>query len=336
MSDLDPIDPESALDLYLDQRRDEVSEATLKSHEYRLEPFVRWAKSEDYTNMNDITGRDLHAFRVHRREEEDLKPVTLQGQLSTLRVFLRFCASIDAVPEGLPDKIMLPTVTKGDDVSETTLEPNRAEEILEYLRKYEYASRDHVVVLMLWRTGMRSGAIRGLDLDDFDRDERAVHIQHRPEEDTPLKNGSHGERWVALSEYLVRVLDDYIEGPRIEAVDEYGRTPLLTTREGRASRSTIRGTFYRWTRPCVIGEPCPHDRDPDECEAMTFDQASSCPSVRSPHDARSGAITAHLMDDVPTEIVSGRMDVSPKILERHYDRRSGREKMEQRREYLRD
>jgi len=336
-ADLDPIDPEAAVELYLDQRQDEVSESTRQTHEYRLDPFVKWCSTEgDVTNMNDLTGRDLHAYRVYRREEDDLKPVTLQGQLSTLRVFLRFCASIDAVPEGLPDKILLPTVSKGDDVSESTLEPNRAEAILAYLGKYEYGSRDHIIWLLLWRTGMRTGALRGIDLDDLDRDDPAVRIRHRPEEDTPLKNADHGERWVALTDYLVGVVEDYIDGPRVETTDEFGREPLLTTREGRASRSTIRDTFYRWTRPCMVGEECPHDREPEECEATTFDTATKCPSTRSPHDARSGAITAHLMDDVPTEIVSGRMDVSPKILNRHYDRRSGREKMEQRRDYLRD
>lgn len=333
--DLDPISPEAAVDLYLDQRQDEVSEQTRQSHEYRLQPFLQWCEENNYTNMNDLSGRDLHAYRVHRREEDDLKPVTLQGQLSTLRVFLRFCASIDAVPEGLPDKVLLPTVSGDDDVSETTLEPGRAETILGYLGRYHYASRDHVIFLTLWRTGMRTGALRGVDLDDLDTDEQAVRIRHRPDEDTPLKNGKNGERWVALSDHLLHVIKDYVDGPRIDTTDEFGREPLLTTREGRVSRSTVRDTFYRWARPCAYGEECPHDRDPDECEAATFDAASKCPSARSPHDARSGAITAHLSDDVPTQIVSERMDVSEQILARHYDRRSEREKMKQRREYLR-
>lgn len=70
------------MDLYLNHRRDELSDETHQSHKYRLKMFVEWCQEEGITNMNDLSGRDLHAYRVHRREEGGLKPVTLQGQLS--------------------------------------------------------------------------------------------------------------------------------------------------------------------------------------------------------------------------------------------------------------
>lgn len=333
-NDLDPLNPEAAVDLYLDHRQDEVSDATMQSHEYRLRAFLDWCEENDITNMNELGGRDLHAYRVDRRDDSNLKPVTLQGQLSTLRVFLRFCASIDAVPEGLAAKVLLPTVGGDEDVSESTLDPARAEAALDYLSRYQYASRPHVTLLLLWRTGMRTGAVRSIDLDDLELDDGAVHLTHDPDTDTPLKNGVNGKRWVALRRSTARAVGDYTEGPRIEIEDDFGRDPLLTTNKGRASRSTVRDTAYRWSRPCVLGDPCPHDRDPDDCEGMVYDKASKCPSSRSPHDWRSGAITAYLLDDTPTEIVSERMDVSQKVLGKHYDRRTAREKMEQRRDYL--
>ena len=101
--------------------------------------------------------------------------------------------------------------------------------------------------------------------------------------------------------------------------------------------STIQDTVYRLSRPCMLADrECPHDRDPDECEATGFDKASTCPNSRSPHDLRSGAVTAHLLDNVLVEIVSDRMNVSKKVLDRHYDRRNKRERMEQRRKFLRE
>jgi len=320
--------------LYLEHRQGEVSEQTLSSHRYRLSRFVEWCEEEaEIHNLNDLGGRDLHAYRVFRRETDELKSVTLQGQLSTLRVFLNFCASIDAVPESLHEKIMLPKVSEGEEASRTTLDEDRAKRALEYLEKYEYASRTHVTMLLLWRTGIRMGAARAIDLEDFDRDAPGIELVHRPKTGTPLKNKERGERWVALRNHTARVLGDYVDGPREDKRDDHDREPLLTTSRGRASLSCIRDGIYILTRPCKYGD-CPHDRNPDDCEAMTRATASKCPSSRSPHDVRSGAITAHLLDDVPVEVVSDRMNVSQDILDKHYDRRSEVEKMEQRREYL--
>jgi len=179
------------------------------------------------------------------------------------------------------------------------------------------------------------GSVRALDVGDFDRDAPGIELVHRPGQNTPLKNKEHGERWVALRPETAEILQDYIDGPRFDVRDEFDREPLLTTRQGRASRSCIRNTVYALTRPCEYGD-CPHDRVPEECEAMDRRRASKRSSSRSPHDVRSGAITSHLLDEVPAEIVSDRMDVSQKVLDTHYDRRTEREKMEQRREYLRN
>ena len=91
---------------------------------------------------------------------------------------------------------------------------------------------------------------------------------------------------------------------------------------------------YRWTRPCAHGKECPHDRDPDDCEANVRSAASKCPSSVSPHAIRHGSITHSLNSEIPDKVVSDRANVSPQVIEQHYDRRTEREKMEQRRDYL--
>ncbi|WP_251342682.1 hypothetical protein [Haloplanus halophilus] len=77
--DLDPLSPDTALERYLDHRSGEISDQILQTHRYRLGSFVERCEEDDFHNLNDLTGRDLHAYRVERREEGDLKPVTLQG-----------------------------------------------------------------------------------------------------------------------------------------------------------------------------------------------------------------------------------------------------------------
>ena len=106
--------PDEALKLYLRERSTEVTENTLQSHEYRLNHFVRWCNEvAEIENVNNLTGRDLHRYKLWRQEDGDLNQVSLKSQMDTLRVFLRFCASIDAVEPDLHSKVMSPTLSDG-------------------------------------------------------------------------------------------------------------------------------------------------------------------------------------------------------------------------------
>jgi len=346
--DLEPLAPAEAVEMYLAGRQDDATPKTLEGQASRLRAFVQWCEETGLENLNDLTGRSLYEYRIWRREGQGedrgpVKKVTLKSQLSTLRVFLKWCATVEAVPADLHDKVPLPVLEGDEDVSDSTLEPERALHIIDYLGRYHYASRDHVIWLLGWQTGARTSGLLALDLDDCDLDGThpqldgpAVHFVHRPTTDTRLKNGEKSERWNRLSQHTANVLADYIDGPRIAATDEHGRAPLLTTTHGRPHPSTIRDAFYRWTRPCFVGEACPHERDVETCEATSKDHASSCPSARSPHDMRSGRVTFHAREDVPRAVVSERMDASEEVLGKHYDRRSLREQAEQRSKYLSD
>ncbi len=288
---LEPIEPETALELYLADRENNVTEATIRSHRSRLGHFIRWCDNEGITNLNDLTGRKLHRYRLWRRDEGNLSPATEKTQMDTLRVFIRWVESIDGAPEDLHVKIRSPNLTGDDNVRDEMLEEERAEELLAYLRRYEYASRHHVVIALMWHTMMRAGAIHSLDVDDFDPEEKSLEVVHRPETDTPIKNSTDGERFIALSDEVCQLLIDWIEQRRPASLDEYSRKPLLTTSQGRAHTTTLRGDCYRYTRPCISTGECPHGRDIDDCRATEYERASECPSSESPHALRRGGIT---------------------------------------------
>ncbi|ACV46293.1 MULTISPECIES: tyrosine-type recombinase/integrase [Halomicrobium] len=344
--DLEPLSPSEAVDLYI-EARDDATEQTLQGQYYRLQAFIQWCDEEGIANLNELSGRDLYAYRVWRREGgysdegKELKTVTLRGDMGTLRAFLRFCGDIEAVPEALYEQVPLPKINPGQDVSESTPDPDRALEILDWLERYEYASRRHVIVLLFWHTGCRTGGLRALDVGDCDldgdrpgADGPAVHFVHRPNKGTPLKNKEKGERWNAISPHVAQILKDYIDGPREKETDDQGRAPLVTTKSGRVSRSCCRDTLYRVSPPCWRGEECPHDKDPDTCEWTHYSEMSKCPSSRSPHDVRSGRVTAHRLADEDRSLVSDRMNASEEILDKHYDRRNDRQKAEQRRNFF--
>jgi len=326
--------PREAVNEYLAEIKNELAATTHANHRYRLDQFIQWADKEGLTNMNDITGSKLQDFKQWK--SGDVAKVTVKNHLSTLRQFIEFCEDIDVAPNGVGRKIRLPTMQLGDDVNDTHLLPKEAKAILNYCEKYEYATLRHTAFYILWHTGMRSGGLRGLDVEDYDSHNGILSIRHRPETATPLKNKERTERDVSIKAAVTDVLDDFLNMHHPYVEDEHGRVPLVGTSNGRMEQTTLQRNIYTLTRPCHYTNECPHDRDMQECEATTYNTASKCPTSVSPHALRKGSITVHRKQNVPKEVASERMDVSGDVLDKHYDKRTEREKMQQRREYLND
>jgi len=285
-------------------------------------------------DVSELTKESVREIEEYRNQTDPAKP-TLKSFLDTLRVYLRFLHNYGYVEEELAEAANSPELKKKENVREDIVESDEAHATLEKLDRFNYASRNHALILLLWRTGMRTGSVRSLDLSDYNREEQYLNLNHRPESSTPLKNQGDGERYIALSDETCAILNDYIEENRFEVQDEAGRKPLLTTKNGHIARNTVRKWSYRLTRPCWYGEECPHNKNPEECKAKTNDNyAYECPSSVSAHAWRRGAITHFLHDDMPETLISDRANVSTDILDRHYDKRTEKEKMEQRRQYF--
>jgi len=335
MTETQDLDPQEAKEWYLDSRREELSDATYRAHKYRISPFVEFCEENDIEFLSDLNGRHFDRYKIWRREKGNLNNVTLNTQLSTLRVFIKWAEKVDAVPRSFHEYIDPPSMAPQEDVSEDILDDEDAADILRNLRKFDYASRNHAMMELLWHTGIRTGALRAIDLDHIDHEAMSIELRHKPEDDTPLKNGKAGERVVSLKGEVYDILSDYIDRNREDATDDSGREPLFSTDYGRISRQAVRRAVYGMTRPCIYRGSCPHKDDMDDCEAaQNVQNASKCPSTVSPHAVRKGAITWARLNDVPIDAVSGRMDVSPSILKKHYDQRTEEQEMENRRRYF--
>lgn len=331
---LEPIKPKTALELYLADRENELSQATIYSHKSRIGHLIRWCNENSIENLNELTGRKLQQYRIWRRNEGNLRPASEKTQMDTIRVFIRWLESIDAVIPDMSTKVLSPTLSIEDKVRDVRIDKEQIDPVLTHLKKYEYASLKHVSLTLLWKTMMRIGAAHALDLEDYYPDEQYLQVVHRPERGTAIKNKKRGERYVALSGETCALLDDWIESKRADSTDDYDRKPLLTTNQGRMAKSTLRDYCYQETRPCSISGICPDDRDLESCKATHRDHAAKCPFNVSPHAIRRGSITNALNNDIPSQVVGDRANVSQSVLEKHYDRRTKKEKMEQRRGFL--
>lgn len=280
----------------------------------------------------------LHVHKFENWRAKQVKETTLKCQLDTLRVFFDYIQKLNLCSEQLREAVESPTIEPEDEVRSDILSKEEAQQILNYQRKYEYASRDHALLVLTWRTGARLSGLRALDLEDYHPDEMYLEYKNREEQGTRLKNGNGGERMAALRPETCEVLEDYIKNNRYNVEDEQGREPLFTSQYGRVSKQGLRQWMYGLTRPCEYGRECPHGKDPSECRAARQRQyAYDCPSSVATHAVRRGAVTTMLSDDdTPLKAVSDRVNASTEVLEKHYDARDERSKMEKRRQFFTD
>ncbi|NLV09992.1 tyrosine-type recombinase/integrase [Halomicrobium mukohataei] len=345
-ADLEPTPPREAFDLWLQQL--DRAESTIESYQYRVRPFLEFCDANGIETLDQLTTRTVKEFEAERRG--DLQKQTLNNQFGTIRQFLEYCHDLEAVTEDVVRAINVPELTKEDRVNTEKLIAERAKPTLENLEKYRYASRDHVLFLLLWRTTARIGTLHSLDLkdvyvDEEDRERLRVELaegghspdaveqileeaelpfifpRNRADQGTNLKNRDDGERVINIADHVAEIVQDYIEVNRYEVTDDEGRHPLFTTRKGsgRLARSTMRNWIYILTQPCEFGGECPHDRDPETCEAREHGKGSKCPSSRSPHKIRTGSITWHRDNGWPVADLADKADTGEDLIKGVYD-----------------
>ncbi|MFC7047336.1 tyrosine-type recombinase/integrase [Halobacteriaceae archaeon GCM10025711] len=329
------LSPRDAVKRFLGRKQSERSDSSISTYYYRLKLFFEWCEAVGIEEVGSLSGWDFESYES-ARGADDIKPPSLKNEMQTLKKFIEYLERIEAVDDGLSKKVHVPNVPRHAESDDTKLATEDARELLYYYRNTddEYGSRMHAFLELAWHTGARLGGIRGLDIRDYDREKHFVEFHHRPESDTPLKNGRDGERPVGFPAIVGEVLDHYIRHNRENIHDEHGRQPLFTTQSGnRVSKSALRTTAYQGTYACWHSV-CPHGKDPETCEYRSYSKASTCPSSRSPHQIRTGSITWQRDLGFPPEVVAERVNSSVDVIERYYDKATARERMEVRRPYV--
>lgn len=278
-----------------------------------------------YTSTSDLTIDDVRTYYRWRKydsrdSEEPYKDSTLSDDMYLFREFIEYLEGKELVPRRFRDAVEIPDVDyrNGEGVDEKLLEPEIADAAQAHLRKFHYADVEHVAFELMCETGSRKGGLRGRDIPDIDFDENILEFNHYA--NTSLKNNEPSEREVKLYGDIDKIIQDYLNNKRPDVTDSDGREPLLTKGNGRISLSTLQKIAYKWSRPCAVGMECPHDRDPETCEAAQKNNAAyKCPSSRAPHHIRKGYITTQRNNGVSSEAIEQRCDVSQRVQDLHYD-----------------
>ena len=334
-----------AVERYLRRRRSDSTDSSVEAWKYRLKLFREWCDGIDLKRVGELRGMDFDEYYELRAAE--VAPVTLEGEMWTLRMFVKYLEQLDAVDDGIHESVRIPDLDPDERSSQVSLDAEPALALIEYYRnsKRDRATRNHAFLELAWYTGARQSGLRSLDLRDvnyrIDSDEQSwVEFHHRPETGPRLKNGVRGERPVGIPDETARVLREFVGRDRADTHDDAGRQPLLSTREGRPAEATVRSWSYNSTLPCLHGA-CPHGKERENCEWTDYHQASKCPSSRAPHHIRTGSITWQLNIGIPPEVVAERVNATVSTIEDHYDWASDeerwrryRDRLGKRREYI--
>lgn len=207
-----------------------------------------------------------------------------------------------------------------EQTSSSILRPETMREFLEFSRNSTRlrATRQHALLELISHTGPRRSFVRALDIDDYNPDERTLQFLNRPESGTRLKRGDSHQRKIVLSETPNEILHEYVQRERYKKHDDTGRRPLFTSRRGRPTESTLTNWLYQATLPCNMRE-YPHGRQRHTCQWTAQQDASKCPSSKSPHPARRGSITWQLNIGRSINDVAVRAATTPDVIRRYYD-----------------
>ena len=303
-----------------------VKQSSHRAYEVVTRNFVNYLDDNGIEATDSIDGYLIEQWKLKRQEEDSVAPATLHNNTKHLRVFIKYLESSELVAPGLYDKVTVPNISKEDARSDEAVKPAQIEQILNHIATYEYATRKHAFIKLLWHIGCRISGLIAADVDDFRPGEKMLRLRNRKQRGTGLKNRDSSERNVTLNDDTIAVVNDYVNGRRDEVMDEHGREPLFTTAHGRMSRQRAYKDFVAASRPCEYRGNCPHDRKIQECEAaQKKNKAFECPSSDSLHPIRRGSITHHLTQGWDKQHVSERCDVSVAVLEKHYDVRTHEE-----------
>ena len=319
-------------------RRNDRSPSTRAQYKRTLPVFMDFANDRGISSpvSIDIDTVDSFVDGLQTTYEADATILTYTKNVRTWLKWITQRGYSDESVYKILDKKELGLSPKARDEA---LPSTVANSILDDLGTKRRGSTLHAVTEVFWNGGPRIGGVHSLDMRDFNPKKSELRFRHRPLQGTRLKNGEEddgnpgdGERNIEIKESVVEALKLYVERDRPPVTDGYGREPLFATKQGRASKSTIRRWVYQATS-CQWGRA--HSKKPD-CDGSCDPNTKVCNYSYYPHALRRGAIVHHLSNGLRIDRASERFDVSIGTIRKHYDPRTKHQRKEDRKDAVRN
>lgn len=193
----------TAIERYLaDLHIRNASPHTLRNYASDLEQFAEYFSppGTDPPPPADFTVLQLREW-LGSLYEAQLRPTSIRRKLAAVRSLFQFLARNGSVPSNIARLLRtpkapqrLPSVPSAEQTN-TLIEGVGAQQL-----DRPYPERDRVVFELLYGCGLRISELVGLNLDDFDRDERWIRVRGKGRKERQVPYGS--KSGVALEKYL--------------------------------------------------------------------------------------------------------------------------------------
>lgn len=325
-----------AIERYVQRKRPDWSGGTERTYRRNLELFVDYTAGREIESLSELTRWNVGAFTDYLLAQDYAKASVASRQKS-IKTWLKWLEGQGLLEPGVHLAIETLKLTDDEESSDEQLDPEAARTLLAFYRDSSKwrGTRGHAILEVLWHTGCRASGLIALDLGDFDGDAGDLMFRNRPETDTRLKRGDQHQRNVTISETPTDVLRLWCARERPSVRDDHGREPLFPSEDGRPTVDTVRYWVYEATQPCMA-EECPHGKRRPNCEWVPRNEASKCPSTRSPHPVRRGSITWQRNLGFSAETVAERAAATPGTIRRYYDDPDYEDELERRRSQTED
>ena len=150
------------------QYRRHFQASTIRNSYTALEHFMRFMKEVGKEGIEEVDRSDLEAF-VEHEQDRGMKLSTVSLRLATLKAFLRFMVENGNLSEEVfPWKLKI----KMPEILPRAMDPDDVDRLL----AVKGGIRDHAMILLLLRTGMRIGELLSIRLADVNMEEQKILI----------------------------------------------------------------------------------------------------------------------------------------------------------------
>lgn len=99
----------------MDRRRTEITDASVETYDYRPKLWVEWCEDQGIESVSDPSDWTFEQFESYRAGL-GLAPSSLHNEMETLQGHIDYLERIEAVEDGLAEKVHVPDVPRGRSV----------------------------------------------------------------------------------------------------------------------------------------------------------------------------------------------------------------------------